>query len=161
MTTKNTLPTDQILDQIKKRFYDSSTYPEKYYEDQRMLLYAITWPAKWLEQRALTISTEHYKQLLSQRLDDIVKHGEPSRYQDYFPVYLLKTIQRWFAHNGESLYHKLKHIRNQLSGIEQWFDTCRPPLPEDIVTPMAQAHQILQNHKRRKHKTDTQQLTLF
>lgn len=161
MTNKNTLPTTEILDQIKKRFYHTSTYPEIYYKDQRMLLYAITWPAKWLEERALTISADQYQELLCQRLDDIAKHGQPNRYQQYFPAYLLKTIQRWFAHNGEALYHKLKHIRNQLSGIEKWIQTCRPPQREDIVKPMAQAHQILHNQRPRKQKHDNHQLTLL
>ena len=161
MTNKNTLPTAEILDQIKKRFYHTTSYPQKYYQDQRMLLYAITWPAKWLEQRALTISAEQYKQLLFERLDDIAKHGQPSRYQDYFPAYLLKTIQRWFAHNAEALYHKLKHIRNQLTDIQKWLQTARAPQPNDVVTPIAQAHQILHRQIRRKQKNDNQQLTLL
>ncbi len=161
MKTKNTLPTNEILDQIKIRFYDNQTYPKKYYKDQRMLLYAITWPAKWLEQRALKMNAQKYKQLLSERLDDIVKHGQYQRYTNYFPTYLLKTIQRWFAYNGENLYNQLKHIRNQLSDVQNLVNQCKTHEHQDIVEPIAKAHQVLNYQIHRKQKNSAKQLTLL
>jgi len=58
-----------------------------------MLLYAITWPATWLNRRGLPITPQAYENLLTQRLDDIAHHGDPKRYRAYFPRYLLKAIQ--------------------------------------------------------------------
>jgi len=162
MKNNKTLPTTILLDHIKRHFYDTSPYPKKYYKDQRMLLYAITWPATWLEQRALPISSEDYQKLITKRLHDIVKHGDPKRFHKHFPIYLLKTLQDWFAHHGDTLYDKLKHIRNHLSTIQAIINqNATNEAPEDIVTPMAQAHAILAKQYRRKNRKDTRQLKLF
>jgi len=112
------LPTQALLDQIKTRFYKSNVSEKRFYQDRRMLLYAVTWPATWLSRRGLPITPQAYEKLLSQRLEDIAQHGDSKRYSNYFPRYLLKSIQDWFAHHGEALYEELKHIRNQLCDIE-------------------------------------------
>lgn len=156
-----TLPTQVLLDQIKARFYRSNLSEKRFYQDRRMLLYALTWPASWLDQRALPITSQAYQKLISQRLEDIAKHGDPKRYCDYFPRYLLKTIQDWFAHNGEDLYEELKHIRNQLSNIEALLQQNTRKIAEDIVTPLAEAHAILAVQNRRKKRTDARQLNLL
>ena len=126
-----------------------------------MLLYALTWPAKWLDQRALPIASEDYHKIITQRLDDIAKHGNPQRFQKHFPTYLLKSIQDWFRHHGDELYENLKHVRNSLLGIKTLLDNCQNDMPEDIVTPMARAHAILARRYHRKTRKDTQQLKLF
>ena len=110
----------------------TSVWPE------RMLLYALTWPGKWLEQRGLPITAQRYEQLLAQRLKAIAQHGNPERYQRYFPRYLLKCLQDWFAHHGDELYEELKHVRNYLHSIEALLqEGCTSQRAEDIVTPMA------------------------
>lgn len=156
-----TLPTQALLDQIKARFYNCDVSERRYYQDRRMLLYALTWPATWLDQRGLPITSQAYQKLLTQRLQDIAKHGDPKRYQNCFPRYLLKTIQDWFAHNGEALYEELKHVRNQLYTIDALLRENNPDLPEDIVTPIAQAHAILAVQNHRKKRADSRQLNLL
>lgn len=156
-----TLPTEVLLDQIKARFYRSNVSEKRFYQDRRMLLYALTWPASWLDQRALPITSQAYQKLISQRLEDIAKHGDPNRYCDYFPRYLLKTIQDWFAHNGEDLYEELKHIRNQFSNIEALLQQNTRKTAEDIVTPLAEAHAVLAVQNRRKKRSDARQLNLL
>ena len=129
-----------------------------------MLLYALTWPGKWLEQRGLPITAQRYEQLLAQRLKAIAQHGNPERYQRYFPRYLLKCLQDWFAHHGDELYEELKHVRNYLHSIEALLqEGCTSQRAEDIVTPMAKAHAILMSQCQRKHgkKEDTRQMELF
>jgi hypothetical protein len=156
-----TLPTQALLDQIKTRFYKSGASEKRYYQDRRMLLYALTWPATWLDRRGLPITSQGYEKLLTERLEDIAKHGNPKRYSNYFPRYLLKSIQDWFAHHGEALYEELKHIRNQLCGIEALLGQNTSERAEDIVSPMAEAHAILAAQNRRKNRPDTRQLNLL
>lgn len=59
------LPTEALLDQIKTRFYRSNALQKRFYQDRRMLLYALTWPAKWLDRRALPITSQAYQNLLT------------------------------------------------------------------------------------------------
>ena len=126
-----------------------------------MLLYTVTWPATWLDKRGLPITSQAYQKLLTQRLDDIAKHGDPKRYQTYFPRYLLKTIQDWFAHHGEDLYEELKHVRNQLCDIETILRSQPAQSAGDVVTPIAQAHAVLTVQNRRKKCADNKQLNLL
>ena len=155
------LPTEPILAHIKQHFYDPHLPPQRYYQDQRMLLYAITWPACWLDQRALRIAPRRYEDLLLQRLADIATHGDPARYQPCFPRYLLKALQDWFAWHGEDLYDELKHIRNALPDLAEILRSPPNPTAQDIVTPMARAHAVLNSHYRRKNQPQPKQLTLF
>jgi hypothetical protein len=78
---KNTLPTEKILAQIKQRFYGSHSSEKRFYQDRRMLLYTVTWPATWLDRRGLPITSQAYQELLIERLGDIAKHGDPQCYQ--------------------------------------------------------------------------------
>ncbi len=158
---KNTLPTEKILAQIKQRFYENKHYEKRFYQDRRMLLYTVTWPATWLERRGLPITSQAYQKLLIERLGDIAKHGDPQRYQAYFPRYLLKTIQDWFAHHGEDLYQELKHVRNQLCDIDALLRSQPNQSAQDVVTPIAQAHAVLAVQCRRKKHADNKQLNLL
>ena len=55
-----------------------------------MLLYALTWPAAWLDSRALRMHRQDYQRML---IVQITRHGDPERYRAYFPKYLLKCLQ--------------------------------------------------------------------
>ena len=155
-------PTEKLLAQIKQDFYTCKSSEKQFYADRRMLLYALTWPAKWLDRRGLWMDARQYEKLLGQRLKAIVHHGDPKRYQCYFPRYLLKCLQDWFAHHGDELYEELKHVRNQLYRIEVQLEECPSRRTEDIITPMAQAHAILSHQNSHKQKKeDTHQLKLF
>ena len=153
---------EKLLAQIKQNFYTCKSSEKAFYADRRMLIYALTWPAQWLDQRGLCMDARQYEELFGQRLKAIAEHGDPKRYQRYFPRYLLKCLQDWFAHHGEELYEELKHVRNHLHSIEALLQGCTSQRAEDIVTPMAQAHAILMSQRHRKNgKEDTRQLTLF
>ena len=156
------LATEKLLAQIKQNFYASGSSEKSFYADRRMLLYTLTWPAKWLDQRGLQVSAQQYERLITQRLKAIAQHGDPKRYQPYFPRYLLKCLQDWFAHHGDELYEELKHVRNQLYRIEALLNREHTgEVAEDIVTPMARAHDILMSQCHRKTTIDPRQLTFF
>ena len=113
-----------------------------------------TWPTD----QPATIRKAPHPEAQSHR----AQHGDPERYERYFPRYLLKCLQDWFAHHGDELYEELKHVRNQLYSIEALL-SCKHTTeePEDIVTPMAKAHAVLISQCRHKALKDTRQLKLF
>lgn len=158
---KNNLPTEKILAQIKQRFYPYHPPDKRFHQDRRMLLYTVTWPATWLEKRGLPVTSQAYEKLLTERLDDIAKHGEPERYRRYFPRYLLKCIQDWFAHHGEDLYEELKHVRNQLCDIENLLCQQTSQSSHDVAAPIAAAHAVLARQTRRKKQPEARQLKLL
>ena len=125
-----------LLQSVRWHFYADSADPtalRRFHRDRRMLLYALTWPAVWLERRGLTCSPQRYRSLLAERLDAIGAHGDPARYggparhpnrpgpsypsNGYFPRYLLKCLQDFFNRHGDDLYGELKHIRDALDQV--------------------------------------------
>ena len=164
---KQALPTQPLLDQIKAQYYDNKQPEKRFYQDRKMLLYALTWPAKWLDQHGLPITPQAYQKLITQRLQAIQTHGQEEEDFRYFPRYLLKCIQDWLAHHGDQLYQELKHVRNQLSSIEKLIqqnndDTAQNEPQHAHITRMADAHQILkQQVHAKKISKKNQQLELF
>lgn len=107
--------TEELLLAIRLRFYGSR--PVDYHRHRQRLLYALTWPATWLDERGLTCSPRRYQTLIEDRLQAIAVHGNPAAYGAYFPTYLLKCLQDWFGRSGDELYSELKHIRNALDQL--------------------------------------------
>ncbi len=107
--------TEELLLAIRLRFY--ADRPGHYHRDRQRLLYALTWPATWLDERGLTCSPQRYHTLVEDRLQAIAAHGNPAAYGAYFPTYLLKCLQDFFGRYGDELYSELKHIRNALDQL--------------------------------------------
>jgi hypothetical protein len=72
-------PVQQLLGAVQRRFYAAPSLRD-FHRDRRMLLYALTWPAVWLERRGLTCSAMRYQALLADRIAEIALHGDPARY---------------------------------------------------------------------------------
>jgi len=157
---------ENILAHIKKHFY-SNNQSKCFYQDKHMLIYAITWPATWFEQRALRPSQSKYQQLIENILEQITLHGKPHLYQKYFPRYLLKCIQQWFYFKGQPLYEQLKHIRNHLCSFEQILTHIqsikhsKTTMPHSIEV-MANTHRLINSQKQRNQtNSNHKQLQLF
>jgi hypothetical protein len=150
-----------LLEEVQRRFYAGQPVRD-FYRDRRMLLYALTWPAAWLEGRALTCSAARYHALLGERLVAIAVHGDPARHSAYFPAYLLKCLQDWFQHHGDELYDELKHIRNALDQV-----LASVPFATDVQRDaqhteiLAATHRLIQAHRAPREKPDGRQLSLF
>ena len=127
-----------------------------------MLLYALTWPAGWLEHRGLTCPAARYQKLIATRLGDIAAHGDPARFGAYFPAYLLKCFQAWFQHHGEELYDELKHIRNALDQVLASAHFAAAVQCDAHHTDMlAATHRLIHGRRSQREKPDDRQLSLF
>ena len=107
--------TEELLLAIRLRFYTHRI--ADYHRDRQRLLYAVTWPAAWLDERGLTCAPQRYQTLIEERLQIIAAHHDCTRYDAYFSSYLLKCLQDWFDRYSEELYSELKHIRNALGRL--------------------------------------------
>jgi hypothetical protein len=151
---------EDLLLQIKTHFYQNHACPV-FYRDRRMLLYALTWPATWLDQKGLNPTKEQYNHLISHKLEDIKKYGDPQKYNLYFPRYLLSSLQDHLTRNGETLYEEWKHIRNQMCKIESivkklHINENKP----SFVSILNEANKIVKP-KKRTQKDNPKQMTFF
>jgi hypothetical protein len=151
----------ELLDSIRLRFY-STQPPASFHRDRRMLVYALTWPAVWLERRGLFCSPRRYRALIEDRLDAIRAHGEPARYGAYFPAYLLKCLQDFFDRHGDDLYVELKHVRNALESLHGSLVFAeRASEQSRRIEALAAAHRILHVSRHAPSHPDPAQPSLF
>lgn len=146
---------DTVLRYIGKHIYEESS--EAFQRDRRMLLYALTWPAAWLDSQALRMHSKDYQRMLMDKLAQITRHGDSERYRAYFPRYLLKCLQDHCHHHHENLYRELKHASYS---IEHILDCLQSSQPEH-TTVLAQAHALLRrSHRNQDTTAPTTQMTL-
>ena len=151
----NTNELDAVLRYIGKHIYGQDS--EAFRRDRRRLLYALTWPAAWLDSQALRMHSQDYRRMLIEKLEQIHAHGDPARYRAYFPKYLLKCLQDHCHYHHETLYRELKHASY---GIEHILESLQNSQPEH-TTVLAQAHALLRQSYRNKDTTaPTKQMTL-
>jgi hypothetical protein len=151
----------QLLDELRLRFYAGQPAHD-FHRDRRMLLYALTWPASWLERRGLTCPAARYRTLIADQLATIAAHGDPARYGAYFPAYLLKCLQHWFDRYGEDLYGELKHIRNALDRILASASfAAKVQRDAQHVELLAATHRLIRAEREMRQKVDVCQMSLF
>ena len=107
---------ESLLRIIRNRLYADNA--PNFHQDRKRLIHALTWTANWMEQRGLATSPRAYYTLLSQRIAEVAEHGEPGKYAQYLPAYLLKCIQQHIRHNAEEIYDTFKRIRNFIETVE-------------------------------------------
>lgn len=153
MQTTNEL--DEVLNYTGKHIYEGMD--EAFQRDRRMLLYALTWPAAWLDSQALRMHREDYRRMLMDKLEQIHAHGDPARYRAYFPKYLLKCLQDHCHYHHETLYRELKHASYSIEEIVKNIQTG----PNNHTAVLAQAHALLrQSHRNKAAPAPNKQMTL-
>ena len=146
---------DPVLRHIGKHIYADRS--EAFQSDRPALLYALTWPAAWLDSQALRMHSQDYQRMLMDKLGQITRHGNPAHYRAYFPKYLLKCLQDHCHHHHQTLYRELKHASYSIAEILKTIEASQP----DYTTVLAQAHALLPRSHRNKHTTaPTRQITL-
>jgi hypothetical protein len=152
---------EHLLEHIRVHFY-ADAQPANFHRDRRMLLFALTWPAHWLDRRGLFCSPRRYRTLITERLDAIRAHGEPARYGAFFPTYLLRCLQDFFERHGDDLYHELKHIRNAIESIQASLVLAQRASEQfRHIEAIAAAHRILRTERHSRSHPDPGQLALF
>ena len=153
MQTTNEL--NKVLRYIGKHIYKDND--ASFQRDRHRLLYALTWPAAWLDSQGLRMHSKDYQRMLLDKLKQIHAHGDPARYRAYFPKYLLKCLQDHCHHHHETLYRELKHASYSIEEILHHLQNSQP----EHTTVLAQAHALLRRSHRNKDTTaPTTQMTL-
>lgn len=153
---------DRLLTHIQERFYYGSG--EKFfYSDKKMLTYALSWPAAWMQAKAIGCPNKEYEQLIVERCAAIAKHGQVAKWQAYFPSYLLKCLQDYFCHHEDRLYYRYTHVSHRLGSIDDLLNRCSDNAPPVCISTevMARTHHLLAKQYRRRAKTTSEQLELF
>jgi hypothetical protein len=138
---------DDLLGVIRGQFYPDA---KSFYQDRAFLQRnVVLWPAKWLDQRGVTLPPARYKEILLEVFTGIKQHGQTGAVR-YWPGYLMKCVQDHFKHHGEDYYEEGKSVRNlaeravmaaALAGKDR-------PVADDSVRQLAKAQALVALPKR-------------
>lgn len=149
---------DSLLDFLERKFYQGHRI--QFLKDrQRLLAWVVLWPAKWLNERGVTIPADRYREIFMAVFMDSLRFGQVEKVT-YFPAWLAKVIQSHFAIHGEDIYDEGKNLRTVIertllvAGKQQGHGP-------DPVRDLAQAARLLKAPKRPSKSPVKQQLTLL
>lgn len=138
---------DSCLSVVEAKFYPGHRVAfEK--DKPRLLAWVIFYPAKWLNERGVTIPATRYLEVFRAIMIDAAAHGDLGSIT-YLPAWLAKVIQSHFAMHGEELYDEAKAMRNLVENAI--VVAGRHIQPEtDVVQAMVDANRVLNVAKGRR-----------
>ncbi len=150
----------RLLGEVGRRFYKKET-AQRWLQDQKPLLEALTWPAVWLNQRGVGLPVADYEAKIRTILDGVSRHGDLGKVR-FFPAYLGDCIRKHFKHQGDELYEARKHVRNAMDFAFLKGGAAKLKAA-DAVPALAAAHAVLATARRpaKTRKDDDSQGSLF
>ena len=97
---------DDLLAFLERKFYP--THHIAFLKDRtRLLDWVVLWPAKWFDDRGVTVPADRYKAIFMGVFLDGLRFGNTGNIT-YLPAWLAKVIQSHFAMHGEEYYEQAK-----------------------------------------------------
>jgi hypothetical protein len=131
---------------LQRKFYQGPGGDRRFkQEHSRILAWVVLWPAKWFDERGVTVTADKYRQTFFKVFMD-ADANRADRIK-YLPAWLAKVIQSHFAIHGEEYYEEAKSIRTLAENallLAHKSPVCAP----DPVRELASAARLLKPHKR-------------
>ena len=162
---KQDLPQEIVSDVmsfIRQKFYADAD-PKRWFQDANYLKRCVvTWPAKWLNGRGVTLPADRYKAIVLDILMDVCRHGKTGVVK-FWPGYLAKCVQDRFHHKGDDYYEEGKSLRTVLERTLGTLQVRPDTKRQDAVETLATLHSILvaKSRSQRPCKVPAKQLSLF
>lgn len=149
---------DELLAFLERKFYQGHRI--EFVKDRpRLLAWVVLWPAKWLNDRGVTIPADRYREIVMGIFMDSLRFGQVEKVT-YFPAWLAKVIQSHFAVHGDEIYDEGKNLRTVVETTTMALGRLQVASP-DPVRELAQAARLLKTKKRPAKAPVKQQLTLL
>ena len=153
---------DALCDFVRRKFYP--TDPVEFAKDRpRLLKWVILYPAKWLDERSVTMPPDRYRAVLESVLMDALRFGATGQIT-YRPAWLAQVVQSHFRAHGEEYYETAKALRDLAPNALRTILTNRVAPPPDPVRELALAARLLKTKKRKSQQSSppvNPQLTLL
>lgn len=150
---------DTCLGFLRRKFYEG--HEVSFAKDRRRLLqWVVLWPAKWLDERGVTLPPDQYRERFMKVFMEAMTFGQDVQNITYLPAYLAKVIQSHFRIHEDEIYEQAKSLRNVLDSVLA--TACRQVAPApDPVRELATAARLLKAKKRASKPPVNAQLTLL
>lgn len=145
---------DALLAFIRGKLYASTEADWLAFEKDkpRLLKWVVLWPAKWLNERGVTLPTDRYREIIQDEILDAMRHGKTGRIA-YRPAWLAKVIQDHFRHRAERYYEEGKDTRARLEHtLTRVLASADAARRSDPVGVLADAQALISTAKKAKKK---------
>lgn len=147
-----------LLTFIRTKFY-AENFGAFAKDKRRLLDWVVLYPARWFDERGVTVPATRYREILTGILLQSVQLGNTGAIT-YPPAWLAKVVQSHFAHHGDELYEEAKSMRNLVETALLVAGQARRSDP-DPVRELAQAARLLRSKKVTEKRRSNGQLTLL
>ncbi len=154
---------DFVLEQLivlRREFFKSATN-KQFCQERPMLIQAITWPARWMNDLGAKLPASAYLRILGIVIDTIKRHGNRAKIQR-FSVYFLHVVQEHMKHHGDEYYEAAKDVRRIGQILPQLaaslgLDARKKRLPDQTTEVLAQMNRVLRSPGGRRRKLQVRQ----
>lgn len=145
-----------LLPMIRNQFMPEAE--DKYWYGNLWLVQrAVTYPAKWFNERRIFVPPARYREILLDLLQDIKRHmGVPG----CAPAYLLRCVQKHFDFNADRYNDEGKAARDLVGRV---VGQLKPgeERPDELVRTLAAAHDLIKPPRRKPRPARSTQGDLF
>ena len=155
---------ERFLRSLRNQFYKGED--KLFFQERRLLMAAICYPAQWLDQRAVRLNAKRYTDILTKIIRAINAHGQLSTVRS-MGRYLAKCVQEHMSHHGDAYYEEAKATRNVIDDVLLGLGNrvqkgAAIPATDSTVPDLAKLHRLLGAKKpRRKTAATPMQKDLF
>lgn len=140
----------QCLSFLQRKFY--LNHEDTFAQDrQRLLKWVVLWPAKWLDERGVSLPLNRYREIFMAVFMDAAMFQTQTKVT-YLPAYLRVVLERHFDHHGEDYYDEAKSIRTQVETAIQIAAATGKPLSAqaapDPIRDLARAARLVKGKTR-------------
>jgi hypothetical protein len=136
---------------VRREFFRSAT-DKQFFQERSMLIQAITWPARYLNERGVKAPASAYRRILGIVIGTIRQKGNVSRIRR-FSVYFLHAVQEHMKHHGDQYYYMAKAARPIGAVLPSVTRHVRPGAGQDHTTEvLAQMNQVLLSKGGRRRR---------
>lgn len=139
----------EMLRLIRGLFFKKAT-DKQFFQERPMLERAITYPARYLNERGVKLPGSKYRAILVTVINTIRDKGNRSLIKR-FSAYFLHSVQEHMRHHGDEYYYAAKDARPIASLVDSVVSKAgRQSSPDRTVEVLAEVHQVLKSKGGRK-----------
>jgi len=140
---------EEMLMEARRRFFAAET-PKRWAQEKTFVIQAITWPARYLNDRGAKLPGTRYRQILREIFADIAGHMTKTKIRR-MSAYLLHSVQEHMRHQGDRYYEETKSAKPVGKVAERAVQRLQVASPDDTTRVFAETHAALaQRHSIRR-----------
>jgi hypothetical protein len=149
----------EMLAELRKEFF-ARTPDKQFHQEKHLLLQAIAFPARYLNDRGASALPSKYRAILHEVITTIKKKGNRGQIRR-FSVYFLHCVQEHMKHHGDDYYDDAKAARPVASLVNTAIRKLRATEAFRTTDALSQAHRTLATRAGRKKAPAPKQPDLF